>query len=565
MDQLKDKAKSAVQIRTNLTNWEEEMKKIILLLLVLTLSLSLFAACKTDTANDEATDVVEATEETTTKEATSEETATEEPAKEISSEYVEWSLLMKEFGNAPTTQDQMFWQKIEEIWNVKLALEVAPATDFDTRVNLALASDEVPNLIYGANLSQYYSTGIVWDLKPYLETYAPNAYAMMTAQDDIWKNCQTDDGGVFYLPSLYGNEYGATYLFINHQVLKQVGLDVPTTTDEYYNALKVMQEANPDMYVTAGASQVGWTNANKGYYYAFGTWPDWVHFEVGEYVYGPYERKDEMKACLTWLNMMYEEGIFDPEYMTIDNATGTAKIANGEALAVFGWGGSAVFETDEDGIYLKKDAYDALVAADEQKFDVISALIGPEGYQYSQFVGGMNGALSIMSSLEDIERALTVFDYWYTDEGIELCNWGIEGETFTRNADGSKDFIPTVVKNLNDGLRSNGFCQANMLWVVDSVAKNYYAAIPYYEAVLKAASHNLVQNPSLTMTDDETEVYNQVGADLKTVIAEMIPKFITGELNLEGDYDDYIATLEDIGVQEYMDAVHSAYDRWMNR
>jgi putative aldouronate transport system substrate-binding protein len=67
------------------------------------------------------------------------------------------------------------------------------------------------------------------------------------------------------------------------------------------------------------------------------------------------------------------------------------------------------------------------------------------------------------------------------------------------------------------------------------------------------------------MTEEELEVFTQKGTDLKVYVDEYIPKFITGELSIEDDYDDYIATLEDIGVQEYMDVVHAAYDRWMER
>lgn len=540
------------------------MKRIILLLLVLVLSLSLFAACKTDAADDGATDAVEATGEETTTEVTTKDEATEEPAAEISNEHVEWSLMIRDFELAPPNADQVFWKKIEEIHNVKLNLQVVPVTDFNTKVNLTLASGDIPNLMYGANLQDYYSTGIVWELSPYLEKYAPDAYEMM--QDpSIWKNVNTDDGEIYYLPSLYGDTYGATYLYFSNPLLDEVGLDTPTTTDEYYNAVKAIQEIHPDKFITAAAYQVGYTNANKPFFYAFGTWPDWVHFEVGEYVYGPYERKDEMKACVTWLNKLYSEGLFDPEYMTIDNPTGMAKVENGQAIATFGWGGKQIFETDENGVYLRGEAYDARVAADEQKFNAIPALKGPEGHQYCQFVGGINGGLNIMTSLEDIERACSVLNWWYTDEGIEMCNWGVEDLTYTKDADGNNVFDESVVKNINEGLRTNGFFQASMLLVVDSAAKNWFASPAYYDTVVAAAPYNLVQNPVLSMTEEELEVFTQKGTDLKVYVDEYIPKFITGELSIEDNYDDYIATLEDIGVQEYMDVVHAAYNRWMER
>jgi hypothetical protein len=39
------------------------------------------------------------------------------------------------------------------------------------------------------------------------------------------------------------------------------------------------------------------------------------------------------------------------------------------------------------------------------------------------------------------------FDYCFTQDGLDLMNWGIEGQTYTRASDGTKQFMDVVLNN----------------------------------------------------------------------------------------------------------------------
>ena len=63
-------------------------------------------------------------------------------------------------------------------------------------------------------------------------------------------------------------------------------------------------------------------------------------------------------------------------------------------------------------------------------------------------------------------------------------------------------------------------------------------------------------------TNEEIEVMNQYGTDLKTFLQEVATKLVTGEYDI-ADLESYIDYAYEIGLQEYIDAVQASVDRYM--
>ena len=53
----------------------------------------------------------------------------------------------------------------------------------------------------------------------------------------------------------------------------------------------------------------------------------------------------------------------------------------------------------------------------------------------------------ISSQCKDPVTVIKFMDYFFSEEGDELINWGIEGDTYTKNADGTKQFTDKVLKS----------------------------------------------------------------------------------------------------------------------
>jgi putative aldouronate transport system substrate-binding protein len=69
----------------------------------------------------------------------------------------------------------------------------------------------------------------------------------------------------------------------------------------------------------------------------------------------------------------------------------------------------------------------------------------------------------------------------------------------------------------------------------------------------------------ITMTADESVAYTAIVSDLSTYISEQVPKFVYGELNLEGDFDNFIATLKEMGIEDAAAIKQDVYDRYQAR
>ena len=544
------------------------MKRSVILILVLTMIImATCVGCKDSDTKTEETVTTEATEAAVV-EATDAVTEEEEPESAISDEYVEWSVLTVEFVNAPTTDDQLAWQYIADKFNVQFNFEVVNNADFLTRVNLALSSDATPNIICEneSRMTKYSDTGVIVDLTPYVEEYAPDMLAEINKDSAVLKNTLDDQGRYFFFPRIQWG-YAITYMAMNTGLLGDLGIDVPTTTDGFLDALVAMKASDPegDLYWMPGTSLNSPLHMYWPIFYAFGTGFQWEHYETGNYLYAPYERSEELRAALAYMNEAYELGVIDPEYESMDADTFKAKFTAGQVAAVYGWSGQ-LFPRNEEGGFLTDEEY--LSGDVDIDYTIIAPLIGPEGYQYNRVPSLTGYGLYLTHTLaeEDIPRAVSLFNWFYTEEGKVYSNFGVEGETYT--VDGSGDYVytdDTWSKGLNEGLRANGIYPANFLMVNMPEAFAQLNPILTIQGIELNEPYSVAVSPLLTPTEEETEIVNQMGTDIQSYVNEMLPKFVNGTLNTAEDFDDFIAQLENMGVEEYCAAIHSQYDRWMER
>ena len=142
-------------------------------------------------------------------------------------------------------QDTPLMQAYMEATGVNIEV-ITPADN--TAMNLLFASGDLPDMVYfdwdayAGGISKAISDGIVLPLNDLLETYAPDAYAMMTRTDSIYRQCTTDDGTFYaFIPVVNstsipnGNTIDKVQdgPIIRADWLEEFGMSVPTTIAEY--------------------------------------------------------------------------------------------------------------------------------------------------------------------------------------------------------------------------------------------------------------------------------------------------------------------------------------------
>ncbi|MGO3314228.1 MAG: hypothetical protein ACTIMA_10690, partial [Brachybacterium tyrofermentans] len=66
--------------------------------------------------------------------------------------------------------------------------------------------------------------------------------------------------------------------------------------------------------------------------------------------------------------------------------------------------------------------------------------------------------------------------------------------------------------------------------------------------------------PAFTFTAEESQQITTIGNDISKYAEESLAAFITGDRSLD-EWDDHVATFEQIGLAEYVAAHQTAYER----
>lgn len=68
-----------------------------------------------------------------------------------------------------------------------------------------------------------------------------------------------------------------------------------------------------------------------------------------------------------------------------------------------------------------------------------------------------------------------------------------------------------------------------------------------------------------TLNAEETETVQTYYTDIATYVSETIGKFLVGELSIEAEWDNFVATVEEMNIAEVVAAYQSAGERYFAR
>jgi len=464
--------------------------------------------------------------------------------------------------------DLEIWKEYEKISGIKVIFEAVVSSAANEKVGLMFASNTLPDFFFKYNmsktdLSKYASEGSIIPLDPYLKEYAPNFSRYMAADPSIAKNIRMTDGKIYsftYLVTASPSRISPK-MFVNNKWLQQSGIAMPKTTDEFYSALKAFSES--DYNGNGQKDEIGLVIENPGSIYtalygsfglmtrgiAGGKWD--IDETTNELRYVPTSQR--YKEMLQYINKLYSEKLIDQEYFTTEIAKFTAKAQQN----IIGFG----FCHNNNYFGDVKDDYITLPAP----------LIGPHGDQL--YVGRTIPVSGLTAQITHVNKypAETVrwIDYFYSEEGIRLYFMGIEGETYYIDENGNPQFTDYVTKN-PDGLNMEEALGRYVAWSGGgnpSVADDKHFGnhlIP--KITVDAANALLPYTPkeiwgSLTYTPEETKKLSVLQQDIDTYVDDMTAKFVTGQESFD-KWDEYVATIERMGLSEYKKIVQVALDRY---
>ena len=168
-----------------------------------------------------------------------------------------------------------------------------------------------------------------------------------------------------------------------------------------------------------------------------------------------------------------------------------------------------------------------------------------------------------------LELFCQFMNYLYTQEGAELCNWGIEGETFEYQEDGSKWYTDEIMNN-PDGMTQTQAIIFNFMYqgpcYADYTKYNISTLTTWKDfADVWAAADNQNKMPTMSLTADEESTYSAAATDVQTYMDEIVIKFMIGDADIDAEWDTYLSTMESLGVNDMIDIYAAAYERYLNK
>lgn len=439
---------------------------------------------------------------------------------------------------------------LEKYTDKEIKVTWVPDSSYNDKFNIVMASGEMPHAIVikdkSAGFIKSVKAGAFWELSPYLKDY---------------KNLSQADEKILKNSSVNGEVYGIyrtrdlirACMIIRTDWLKNVGLDMPETLDDFYEVLKAFKEKDPDgngKDDTYGMVVPKWMGLGNGSPWDvlqiwFGA-PNRYGVENGKLI-PDFTTKEYMEA-LTFFKKLYDEGLINKDFAVMDSAKWNDPVVKGKAGVIVDTGSRA------------SQIQSAMEEADESNkdvIDIVGSLEGPNGKRTFP-TSGYSGMIAIPKSSvkteKELKEVLSFLDKMNDKEAQILTNNGVEGRNYEL-----KDGVFTSLEKNNKSLlyEHEGLAQFSM-----SIPKSEYyiedqktKLFQHRKDIITEGKKIAVFNPAESLVSD---VYTQKGAQLDNIILDARTQFIIGEIDEKG-FEDAVELWKNSGGNDLMKDLNKLY------
>lgn len=432
---------------------------------------------------------------------------------------------------------------------------IAPSSYADAIGPRLAAGADLPDIVYTLDPDQLMKNikgGLFVPIDEYYEKYGHNLKKLYEKYPDLKASLTTPDGKMYYVPQLAVTKNYMPLFMVNVRWLEKLGLQEPTTLDEFTAMLRAFKTQDPNG--NGQQDEIPFTVAPNQLPNAFGPVfgldlvNNFYADKDGKVHYSYYE--PAYKDYLAYLNGLYQEGLLEADFASVTADQITSKFSQDIAGSTynFSWYTSMVYSP----LYKDYDPSKPLIKG-------ILPLKGPYGDQFYWGRNPITGIFGISKDAKDPELAFKFLDYASSDEAKTYYTWGIEGVTY-EVVDGKKVF--TEKGKDNSFVQPYGINPVN-LPIEQSVESADAMVAPWHAEMDKVIEPYIrAPFPFVYALEEEAGVESTVMPDVTTYVNEMNIKFITGAESLDR-FDDYIQTLKNMNIEEVIKGRQAQYDRFL--
>lgn len=482
-------------------------------------------------------------------------------------------------SNYPIEKESVIKTAIEEKSGFNMDIEAIEETNYGDIMNTRLAA--------GLNLPDIMFTGYSDSLKPaqnglylpvndLIEDYAPNLKNVLYGEYDVVRRQNiAPDGKLYWIPGISLQTYQGNIIPSVHGVgirkdwLDKCSLAVPTTTEEFYQALKAFQENDCNgngkkdevfvswfgfqdvMLAWFGIPQASITIAEDGK-------AKYIWNYENAYAYAEYMRK------------LYQEKLLDQQIFNVTGENILKRVTVNRAAAICYWADCSGF-----------DAQTGDPNAEYVTMPPLRTDIGTAGAMKMNATGKTGANFAITKACNTDEKkinAIKFMDWFYSQEAQDMVIWGVEGVHCVKNEDGTYSEHPDFVARQENNATSEYDdvfdwvpCLPFMRvqdWETSNLKNaNNQKALDRAQEVLTISlwEESVFATTEVALpTDEEEKLGTQYANEMGTYAIEMMTKFINGREDLNKTTWDAFQhkLLNDFHLQERLDIFETRYKRF---
>lgn len=356
---------------------------------------------------------------------------------------------------SPDINNDKWVKKLEEMTNSDLNIVLVPHKEYEQKMVQMFATNDIPDVVQGAGgvngkeMAGSVAAGVFTPLDDLLKQYGPNL--LKKIPKDAWDNV-TYQGKIYAIPEYLSNP-SRRATWIRKDLLDQTGLPVPKTVDEYMNVLRAFKKLgveNPYM-------------GRQDFKYAdtfFGPYDVYPYLSMFEEVNGQVQPKfmdnENMMKALQTYKTMYDEGLINKEFATINATNYKNAILAGKA-GMWTMNANELLQWEQQ---LKSTVPGA-------KLEIIPSPIGPDGKGGSYLYGSVTRAYFVKTGTKNAADIIKFFDWMLSDEAETFFTFGIKGETYKEENGKISYTSPTDANGIDEERYRQSF-----LWLVQDTTYN---------------------------------------------------------------------------------------------
>ncbi|MGQ2917797.1 extracellular solute-binding protein [Rhizobium oryzihabitans] len=459
-------------------------------------------------------------------------------------------------------------QKAAEITNIHVRNVASLATTSSRDAfNLLIASGNLPDIVGGdatgglkEDFIRYGLEGAFIPLDDLIEENAPNLKAFFDSHKEIRNAISGPDGKLYFIPYVPDGKFSRGW-FIRQDWLDKLGLKQPETPEEVYEVLKAFRDKDPNgnglkdevpYFAREEIDAVRLINL-------------WDARVSGSERYGDFAvydgqlrhpwAEENYKTGISNVAKWYKEGLIDKEIFTRGARSREYLLGNNLGGMTHDWFASTSTYNDAlspkiDGFALKPMLPPKTVSG--QRFEDSRRLrVQPVGW-------------AISATNEHPVETIKYFDFWFSQQGRILSNFGVEGLTYEM-VDGKPQFKKEVLDNkdpVNAQLWAVGAAIPRGYWMDYEYERQWTNKIAL-EGIDMYEKCNCLKDEfmGVSLNAEEKATFDRYWPSILTYMTEMQQTWILGAQDVDTGWDAYKKRLTALGYDEVIKMMQSAYDR----